>query len=264
MADFLLSEAVEEDPTTNDDEEDEGNIITLSDEEFIDDSNIDEQNLSDYYGSTNVTREYDDATQDSLEDFDYSQEASNYNSEISDLPFRIDEFKDFENRVKKFKNTLINPQGLNNENSFFYSILYAVRYHLTKKFDTVDDEQIKVDIGAGIYDKIYPLKSFLKLNLDILCFQNQCQTINQILSENKLFLRVYELKDKFRYITENSAEKKNVIRELSACIHEKFNDFNIVRIEFDQKIRQNFSPIDIRYKPVKKETKSLIVFLAIK
>ena len=90
MADFLLSEAVEEDPTTNDDEEDEGNIITLSDEEFIDDSNIDEQNLSDYYGSTNVTREYDDATQDSLEDFDYSQEASNYNSEISDLPFRID------------------------------------------------------------------------------------------------------------------------------------------------------------------------------
>ena len=161
MADFLLSEAVEEDPTTNDDEEDEGNIITLSDEEFIDDSNIDEQDSSDYYGFTNVTREYDDAIEDSLEDFDYSQEASNYNSEISDLPFRIDEFKDFEKRVKKFKNTLINPQGLNNENSFFYSILYAVRYHLIKKIDTVDDEQIKVDIGAGIYDKIYPLKSFL-------------------------------------------------------------------------------------------------------
>ena len=171
-------------------------------------------------------------------------------------------FKDFENRVKKFKNTLVNPQGLNNENSFFYSILYAVRYHLTKKFDTVDDEQIKVDIGAGIYDKIYPLKSFLKLNLDILSFQNQCQTINPILSENKLFLRVYEMKDKFRYITENSAEKKNVIRELSACIHEKFNGFNIVRIEFDQKIRQNFSPIDILYKPVKKEDQIIDCFFS--
>ena len=102
MADFLLSEAVEEDPTTND-EEDEGNIVTLSDEEFIDDSNVYEQNPSDYYGFTNVTREYDDAIQDSFEDFDYiSQEASNYNSEISDLPPRIDEFKDFEYRVKKF------------------------------------------------------------------------------------------------------------------------------------------------------------------
>ena len=50
MADFLLSEAVEEDPMTDDDEEDEGNNITLSDEEFIDDSNIDEQNPSDFYG----------------------------------------------------------------------------------------------------------------------------------------------------------------------------------------------------------------------
>ena len=55
---------------------------------------------------------------------------------------------------------------------------------------------------------IYPLRSFLKLNLDILSFDNQCHTINQILSENKLFLRVFELKDKFRYITENSHEKK--------------------------------------------------------
>ena len=197
MADFLLSEAVEEDPTTNDDDEDEGNNnITLSDEEFIDDSNIDEQNASDYYGFTNVMREYDNTIQDSLEDFDYNQEASNYNSEISDLP-RIDEFKDFESRVEKFKKTLINPQGLNNENSFFYSILYAIRYHLTKKSDTVDDEQIKVDIGARIYNKIYPLRSFLKLNLDVLSFDNQCHTINQILSENKLFLRIFELKDKF-------------------------------------------------------------------
>ena len=173
MADFLLSEAVEEDPTTND-EEDEGNIVTLSDEEFIDDSNVYEQNPSDYYGFTNVTREYDDAIQDSFEDFDYiSQEASNYNSEISDLPPRIDDFKDFEYRVKKFKNTLINPHGLNNENSFFYSILYAVRYYLTKKCDYLTKKQIKVDIGAKIYDKIHPLKSFLKLNLDIFTFENQ-------------------------------------------------------------------------------------------
>ena len=170
MADFLLSEAIEEDPTTNDDDDDEdegNNNVTLSDEEFIDDSNIDEQNPSDYYGFTKVAREYDDAIQDSLEDFDYDQEVSNYNSEISDLP-RIDEFKDFESRVKKFKNTLINPQGLNNENSIFYSILYAVRYHLTKKFDTVDDEQIKADIRAGIYN--LSIEKFFKIKFRYFIF----------------------------------------------------------------------------------------------
>ena len=162
MADFLLTEAVDEDPKTID--EDEGNIInmTLSDEEFIDDSSVIEESVSDYYGFTNVSREYDDAIQDSFSGFDYNQEANNYCNDDDELFDEIDEFKDFKSRVEKFKKTLINPQGFNNENSFFYSILYAVRYHLTNKFDDVDDEQIKVDIGAEIYDKIHPLKNFLK------------------------------------------------------------------------------------------------------
>ena len=130
MSDFLLTEAdVEEENTNDDDEDDEGNNnITLSDEEFIDDSNFNDPNASDYYGFTNVMREFEDAIQDSLADLDYDQEANNYvsDSEITDQP-RIDEFDGFKSRVEKFKNTLIFPQGLNNENSFFYSILYAIR-----------------------------------------------------------------------------------------------------------------------------------------
>ena len=266
MSDFLLTEAdVEEENTNDDDEDDEGNNnITLSDEEFIDDSNFNDPNASDYYGFTNVMREYEDAIQDSLADLDYDQEANNYvsDSEITDQP-RIDEFDGFKSRVEKFKNTLIFPQGLNNENSFFYSILYAIRYNFKKKFDRVDDdEQIKVDIGDEIYNKIYPLKNFLKLDLDIVTFKNQCPTINQILTENNLFLRVFELKDKFRYISQNTAEKKNIIRELLTCITERFNGFNIVRIEFDHKIRRNFLPIDIIYKPVKKEEEIIDCFFS--
>ena len=129
---------------------------------------------------------------------------------------------------------------MKNENYFFYSILYAVRYHLTKKINTAADEQIKVDIGAEIFDEILPLKNFLKLNLDIFTFENQCYVVNQILNKNNLFLRIFELKNKFRYITQTNTDKKNIIREISTCIIEKFNGFNIVRIDFDQKIRQNF------------------------
>ena len=262
MADFLLTEAVDEDPKTID--EDEGNIInmTLSDEEFIDDSSVIEESVSDYYGFTNVSREYDDAIQDSFSGFDYNQEANNYCNDDDELFDEIDEFKDFKSRVEKFKKTLINPQGFNNENSFFYSILYTVRYHLTNKFDDVDDEQIKVDIGAEIYDKIHPLKNFLKLDLDILNFENQCLTINRILSKNGLFLRVFELKDKFHFVIKQGPEKKNIIRELSGCIIEKFNGFTVVRIEFDRKLRQKFSPIDIIYKPVKKEDEIIECFFS--
>ena len=74
----------------------------------------------------------------------------------------IDNFKDYKLRIEKFTKTLLNPQGLNNKDSFFYSILFPIRYRLTDKFDIIDDdddddvdEQIKVDIGAEIFEEIY-------------------------------------------------------------------------------------------------------------
>ena len=133
-----------------------------------------------------------------------------------------------------------------------------MRYQLTGKFscndDDVDvDEQIKVDIGAEIFDEIYPLKSMMKLDLDILNFESQCLKLNQILNKNNLFLCIFEFKEKFHCLIKQDSENKNLIRDLSACIIEKFNGFNIVRIEFDRKLRQKMSPIDIIYKPVKKK-----------
>ena len=71
------------------------------------------------------------------------------------------------------------------------------------------------------------------------------------LTKNGLFLRVCELKDKFRYLIKQNSEKKTILRELSSCVIKKFNGFNIVRIEFYEKLRQPFVPIHIRYKPVK-------------
>ena len=68
--------------------------------------------------------------------------------------------------------------------------------------------------------------------------------------QKQFFSRVFELKEKFRCLIKQDAERKNVIRELSSCIFEKFNGFNIVRLEFDRKLKQKMSPIDIIYKPV--------------
>ena len=118
MSDFLLTEAVDEDD--NEIENNEGNFVsTLSDEEFIDDeSQFENQHESDYYGLTNIERSYDDAIQDSLSDFNFNQEANNY---ISDDLYeeKIDEFKDFEERIEKFKRTLFFPKEDQDENSFF-------------------------------------------------------------------------------------------------------------------------------------------------
>ena len=167
MADFLLTEAaVDDDDADNDDIAcgDEGNIIsnedmTLSDEEFIDDSFVEESSISDYYGFTNVSKDYTQAVEDSFSDFDYDQEPNNYCNENEIDNLEIDDFKNYKSKIEKFKETLLNPQGLNNKDSFFYSILFAIRYQLTGKFscdgDDNVDEQIKVDIGAEIFEEIY-------------------------------------------------------------------------------------------------------------
>ena len=45
------------------------------------------------------------------------------------------------------------------------------------------------------------------------------------------------------------------MRDLSSCIVEKFNSFNVIYVKFSKSIRQTFRPVDIIYKPVRKPDK---------
>ena len=104
----------------------------------------------------------------------------------------------------------------------------------------------------NLYYILSDLKENLRLDLDIQNLENQCHSVNELFNKNGLVLRVYKLKDKFRYLIKQNSEKKTVLRELSSCVIETFNGFNIVRIEFSKNLRQPFRSIDIIYKPVKK------------
>ena len=167
MAEFLITEAIDVDATNNDNNEGNINAATLSDDESIDDRPLNENN--DFYPYfTNVSRSYDDATQDSknvddLEGRNYFDSDDEEEDEINDL---------FEAKVKLFKESLINPQGLENPDSFFYSILYAIRYKLTEKKDSIDEENLKEDVGLALFHDLFEIKSLLRLDLDVLNFEN--------------------------------------------------------------------------------------------
>lgn len=64
-------------------------------------------------------------------------------------------------KIDSFTETLINPQGLNNKDSF-YSILFTIRYQLTDKIQPcANDDELKEDIRAEIFEysmKFIPLK----------------------------------------------------------------------------------------------------------
>ena len=254
MAEFLITEAIDVDVTNNDNNEGNINAATVSDDEFIDDRPLNENN--DFYPYfTTVSRSYDDAMKDSKTVDDL--EARNY----FDSDEEEDEINDlFEAKVKLFKESLINPQGLENLDSFFYSILYAVRYKLTEKKDSIDEENLKEDVGLALFHDLFGIKSLLRLDLDVLNFENQCFKINTILTKYNMFLRVFELKDKFRYLFKQNSEQKKIVNEVSSCVIERFNGFTLVRLEFDNEVRRDFTPVDIIYKPVKKENEILNCF----
>ena len=72
--------------------------------------------------------------QDSLIDFDLSQEANNYCADDYDpTKETIDEFKDSEKKVKDFKQPLLIPQSPKNIYSFYYGLLYAIWHQLKNK-----------------------------------------------------------------------------------------------------------------------------------
>ena len=131
-------------------------------------------------------------------------------------------------------------------------IHYAICYQLkNKKEECQNKDQLKEDLG-NLYDTLSNLKENLRLDLDLQNFENQCHSFNKLLIKNGLFLRVYEQKEKLRYLVKQNSEIKTLLRELSSCVTEKFHRFNIACVEFSKKLRQPFHPIDIIYKPVNK------------
>ena len=92
MFEFVDFEAVDEDGESMIDENERGESATVSDNEFIDDTEYNES-VEDYYAFTNVSRDYSEPVEDSFSDFDYDQESNNYCNvnEVCDLP--INEFK---------------------------------------------------------------------------------------------------------------------------------------------------------------------------
>ena len=244
MAEFLETEAIDVDSACV---QNEGEFVaTVSDEEFIDDNAVNEQSEYPYF--TNVSRSYVNLMPD-IENID-DLEARHYFD--SDEEEDWHNFSNFEAKVKVFKESLICPHGLENPDSFFYSILYAIRHKFTTKVNFLqDDESLKQDVGLALSDDLFKIKSLLRLDgQDVLNFENQCFQINTILSRHSMFLRVFELKNKFRYIIKQNHEQKKYFSEVSACIIERFNGFQIVRLEYDNEIRKEFKPIDIIYKPV--------------
>ena len=94
------------------------------------------------------------------------------------------------------------------------------------------------------------------LDHSIFGYLDQCQLINETLSEHGFFLRFYERRNKFRYqLKQNLKDKNKMKRELSSCIIQKFNGYELLRNNLNSFEKKDFIPLDIVYEPTLDENK---------
>ena len=70
---------------------------------------------------------------------------------------------------------MVNPHGDNNPDSFFFAILYTIRFQLTEKTNVCENEnKLKNEINKVDLSELFLIKNSLKLDFDILNFKQQC------------------------------------------------------------------------------------------
>ena len=184
-----------------------------------------------------IKEEYEKGQED-IENFD---EISNL-CESSEEELEIDDFKNA--KKKKFENfneTLFpktNNENIEN-NRLINVLLLAIRFDKVGKTNVCNFEEFKESIDSNLIEQLEEGK--FKFILDLQKFNNICYEINLILSKHNYFLRIFELKDKYRQLLMKEPKKLNIVRQLSSCLIEKHNGFQVISIEFSRKQKKVLS-----------------------
>ena len=143
-----------------------------------------------------LKNEYDEGIKD-LQDFD---EISNL-CQISEDEAEIENFEKASEKIKAFTESLlpnIESENGTEQNNFIRVILYALRFDKTNKKDICDKNELKTVIDEKLIDQLDEGKYYFVLDLQK--FDNNIYEINSSVSKYGYFLRVFELKNKFRQL----------------------------------------------------------------
>ena len=203
---------------------------------FIDDIDEIENDRTFYQKFESATTSIDDALK---EEYDKSIvdiqkiDVSNF-CETSEEEIEIDEFKDTEKTIEKFKEFLFpvstdNDDDENNYNSFVNTRFFAIRFNVKQKTDLCSSAELKESVDNNLFIQLNQEK--FNIILDYQKFNNQCHEVNMLLAKQGYFLRVFELKNKFCHLALKNPEKQNIVRQLSSSINEKCFSRNFDQIQ---------------------------------
>ena len=247
---------------------DEVNQLDL---DFIDDETDFKDQESTDYRLMNVTRDLQDAIADRPMALDLDSATADPENFVLDfldeVSYEFDEFFGFEKCIRKVDEEFKIFER-ESKDSFYFSLLNAIYYHLLEKkedFDfSQDEERLREVLGRNFSENLKLKKYSLQLDLSLSTFETQCHLFNDLLMEKNLLLRVYEFRKKFCYLIKKIPRGKNTVqRELSACVEEHFNGFNLVKRLTENSIRQLYKLIDIVCKPISDINQIINCFFAV-
>ena len=113
-----------------------------------------------------------------------------------------------------------------------------------------DDEELKKVLGVDFINKFMEIKDDLVLDINLDTFERKMHLINDLLYE-KICFYVCMRKTKFRYLFRKGHDENEVQKEVSSCVEQRYNGFNITMHMCNKKRQVDFESVDVVYKPVK-------------
>ena len=99
------------------------------------------------------------------------------------------------------------------------------------------------------------------LDYTVFGYFDRCRIMNRVLAEFGIFLKFYERRNKFRYQLRQKLLSKNEMKtELSACVIQKFNGYDLLRNNLQHSGKTELVPIDTVYEPTLDVTKPILFF----
>ena len=137
------------------------------------------------------------------------------------------------------------------DNPFFDATIFGLVTYMTEGEEENDWGKIQETRGNDFYNDLLEIKDDIKLDRSIFGFFDRCFRANQVLAKHNFFLKFFERRDEFRFQIKKKVEGKNqVTRNLSSCVLEKFNGYEIIKHQLARKEKKGFSAIEVVYESI--------------
>ena len=114
-------------------------------------------------------------------------------------------------------------------------------------------------LGDKLYFDLIDIEPETLLDKTLFGFFDRCLAINKVLAKHVFFLKFFERRNVYRFLIKKKVQGKNEVnRNLSACVLEKFNGYEIIRNDLSRKENIDFKPINVVYEPSFDEVKPVV------